>query len=61
MSSGRGVVGVVGLDGREIEDVVVTREDEDGLDVFITNTLCLRTLTGLFLCLKHFLQCLNKI
>ena len=44
MTSGKGVVGVPGL---EIEDVVVTIEDEDGLDVFITNSLwlCLPTET----------------
>ena len=59
MSSGRGVVGVLGLEGREIEDVVVTSEDEEGLEVFITNTL-LWSLTVL-LYLKHFLKCLNKI
>ena len=60
MTSGKGVVGVEGLEGLETEDVVVTREQEDGLDVFITNTLGLCTLTR-FLCLKHFLKCFNKI
>ena len=60
MTSGRGVVGVVGLEALETEDVVVTGEEEDGRDVFITNRLCLCTLTGL-LCLKHFLKCFNKI
>ena len=46
--------------GREIEDVVVTSEEDEGLEVFITNTLWLWTLTVL-LYLKHFLKCLNKI
>ena len=45
VTSGRGVVGVSGLDGLEMEDVVVTTEEEDGLDVFITNMLWLCTLT----------------
>ena len=50
VTSGRGVVGVVGLAGLESEDVVVTREDVDGLDVFITNTLWLCSLTLTLYC-----------